>query len=124
LDIAHTIVDALEREEGEDIILIDIHEIAYFAEYFVICSGTSERMLQALADAAIDQVGIQYDLNGRTEGQPNDGWVLVDFGRSSYTFSTQSGGIITGWKSCGVKAKWFCICSRLYFRFARSNLSE
>jgi ribosome-associated protein len=80
LEIAHTIVDALEAKKGEDIILIDIHEIAYFAEYFVICSGTSERMLQALADAAIDQVEIQYDLNGRIEGQPNDGWVLVDFG--------------------------------------------
>lgn len=37
-------------------------------------------MVQALADAAIEQVKKQFDLNGRVEGLPAYGWVLVDFG--------------------------------------------
>jgi len=46
----------------------------------VICSGTSDRMLQALADAAHEQVKQKYTLNGRIEGSSSNGWVLVDFG--------------------------------------------
>lgn len=73
-------MSALEDKKGEDILLLDIHEVAYFADYFVICSGTSDRMVQALADAAVEQVKKQFDLNGRVEGLPAYGWVLVDFG--------------------------------------------
>ena len=59
---------------------MDIHELAIFADYFVICSGTSDRMLQALADTAVEQVKKQSDRRARVEGEPRGGWVLVDFG--------------------------------------------
>jgi ribosome-associated protein len=59
---------------------LDIHEVAIFAEYFVICTGTSDRMLQALADAAIEQVRLRHGLRARLEGRPQDGWILVDYG--------------------------------------------
>jgi ribosome-associated protein len=76
-------VNALEDKKGEDILILDIHEISTFADYFVICSGTSDRMLQALADAAVDQVRKDYKefgVRGRKEGLSENGWVLVDFG--------------------------------------------
>jgi ribosome-associated protein len=60
--------------------VLDIRELADFAEYFVICSGTSDRMLQALADDVKDRIWKNQKLRGRVEGQPQDGWVLVDFG--------------------------------------------
>lgn len=59
---------------------MDIHDIAIFADYFVLCSGTSDRMLQALADSAIEKVKKKHDLRGRVEGGPQDGWLLADFG--------------------------------------------
>lgn len=59
---------------------MDIREISSFADYFVICNGTSERMLQALADAALEGVHKAYDFWGRLEGMPRDGWLLLDFG--------------------------------------------
>jgi len=37
-------------------------------------------MLQALADAAQEQVKTRYALLGRVEGSSRNGWVLVDFG--------------------------------------------
>jgi ribosome-associated protein len=70
----------LEEKKGEDIILLDIQEVTIFADYFVICSGTSDRMLQALADAAVEQVRKVHDVKGRVEGLPQDGWMLIDFG--------------------------------------------
>lgn len=51
-----------------------------FADYFVICSGTSDRMMDALAQGAVEQVHHEYDIKGRVEGSPREGWVLVDFG--------------------------------------------
>ena len=73
-------MDTLENKKGEDILLLDIQGLASFADYFVICSGTSDRMLQALAQAATDQVKQQYQLRARIEGEPHEGWMLVDFG--------------------------------------------
>lgn len=73
-------VNFLEEKKGEDIILLDIRELADFAEFFVICSGTSDRMLQALVDDLTERVWKGDRLRGRLEGQPQDGWVLVDFG--------------------------------------------
>ncbi len=73
-------MDALEDKKGENILLLDIHEIAIFADYFVICTGTSNRMLDSLADAAADKVKAKYEIRPRVEGSPDEGWVLVDFG--------------------------------------------
>jgi len=60
--------------------VLDIRELADFAEYFVVCSGTSDRMLQALADEVKERTWKAQQLRGRVEGKPQDGWVLVDFG--------------------------------------------
>ncbi|MGB7116261.1 MAG: ribosome silencing factor [Anaerolineales bacterium] len=70
----------LEEKKGEDIILLDIHGISDFTDYFVICSGTSERMLEALADDVMRQMRNQNQIRGREEGLPHDGWILVDYG--------------------------------------------
>jgi ribosome-associated protein len=60
--------------------LIDIRDISVFADFFVICSGTSDRMLQALSDAVLEQMKKTYELRGRVEGLSEDGWLLTDFG--------------------------------------------
>ena len=70
----------MEDKKGENILLIDLREIAIFAEYFVICSGSSDRMIQALADSAIDSIKKDFRINPRVEGQSEDGWMLIDYG--------------------------------------------
>lgn len=37
-------------------------------------------MLNGLADAVEETVKKEFGLNGRLEGQPREGWVVVDFG--------------------------------------------
>ncbi len=73
-------MNTLEEKKGDDIILMDIRELSSFADYFVICSGVSDRTLQALADATVEQMRKQYNVRARLEGEPQDGWVLADFG--------------------------------------------
>ena len=80
LEIARHIVDALAEKKGEKIVLLDIQELASFADYFIICSGTSDRMLNALADAVVDSAKRQHGLKARIEGKPDFGWIVVDCG--------------------------------------------
>ena len=70
----------MEEKKGENILLLDIRGLATFADFFVLWSGTSDRMLQALADATREAIRETCDIRGRIEGQPQDGWLLVDFG--------------------------------------------
>ena len=80
LELAHTIVESLESKKGEDILLLDIKEIASFTDYFVVCTGTSDRMLDALAEAALEDVRKQHRKHGRKQGEAREGWVVVDYG--------------------------------------------
>lgn len=80
LEIAQSMVEALEEMKGEDIILLDLQGVVTFADYFVICSGTSRRMLNSLIHAAMDKVRINHNRKTKIEGSPEDGWLLADFG--------------------------------------------
>lgn len=80
MEVSRTLVDALEEKKGEDIVLLDLKGVVPFTDYFVICSGTSDRMLRALMEAALDKVRDEYKLKTRVEGEVIDGWLLADFG--------------------------------------------
>jgi ribosome-associated protein len=80
IELAHTVVDALEDKKGENIILLDIQKIASFTDYFVICTGTSDRMLDALADGVMSKVRETHHKKGRKEGAGVGGWEVIDFG--------------------------------------------
>jgi ribosome-associated protein len=73
-------VDALEDKKGEDILLLDLKDIAGFTDYFVLCNGTSDRMLDALAKTVVDDMRKQYKKKGRVEGEARGGWLVVDYG--------------------------------------------
>jgi ribosome-associated protein len=66
--------------KGEDIHLMDIQENTVLADYFIICSGTSERMVNALMADVKDEVKKEFGINGRFEGEANAGWMLADYG--------------------------------------------
>lgn len=79
LTLAHRLVDALEAHKGEDILLLDIQHLAPFADYFVICSAHTDRLIDALAKACLDEARSAH-IHGRAEGTARSGWVLLDFG--------------------------------------------
>jgi ribosome-associated protein len=80
LELAHIVVEALEDKKGENIVLIDLQNIAMFTDYFVICTGTSDRMLDALADGVVEKAREVAHIKGHPQGQSASGWVVVDFG--------------------------------------------
>jgi len=78
--LGQAIVDLIVGKLGEDVLLLDIRPVSAIADYFVICSGTSERQLHALAEEV--QTGIQAAGTRllRSEGSPSSGWLLMDYG--------------------------------------------
>lgn len=74
-------VDAIAGKMGSDILLLDISEITLLADYFVIATGESNRQLDALTEEVRIKVKQAAEQLPRgTEGTPDSGWVLMDYG--------------------------------------------
>jgi ribosome-associated protein len=79
-ELAQRVVDLLSDKQATDIILLDIGQVASFADYFVIASATNPRQMQALVDT-LDRDLNAPDIPGvRHEGNADSGWVLLDLG--------------------------------------------
>jgi ribosome-associated protein len=67
-------------KKGENVKILDLTELSGFTDYFVICSGMSDRQVKAIADAvefALESQGAEMvSIEGYSEGR----WVLMDFG--------------------------------------------
>jgi len=73
-------VRAAEAKKATDIRVLDLTGITSFADYFVICTGSNARQVQAIAD----QVGLDLKEHGEmplsVEGYAQAEWVLADYG--------------------------------------------
>ena len=56
---------------------MDIQNVSSFADYFVLCNGTSDRMLSSLADSVAETVKKEYKINAKKEGNPETGWSVI-----------------------------------------------
>lgn len=70
----------LSDKKALDIVIIDIGEKASFADYFVICSGTSERQIHTLVDEVEEAFAKEGLFAKSIEGRQSSGWILMDFG--------------------------------------------
>ena len=80
LDIARRIVELAEDKKAADIVLLDLAGLTTLADAFVICSGGSERQLDAIADGIIEGMRAEKVRPIGREGTATSHWVLVDFG--------------------------------------------
>ncbi len=73
-------VNALEDVKGDNIVVIDTHELSPLFSRMVVCTGSSNRQVKALANNVIEE----YKKNGidivGVEGEAGGEWVLVDCG--------------------------------------------
>jgi ribosome-associated protein len=80
LSLAQNLVRALEEKKAEEILLLDVQGTCPYADYFVLCTGTSDRMLQALAEVVAETAHREGPTPARLEGRAVNGWILVDMG--------------------------------------------
>jgi ribosome-associated protein len=80
LELARRIVELAEDKKAADIVLLDLAGLTTMADYFVICSGGSERQLEAIASGIIGSLRDERTKPIGREGTAASHWVLVDFG--------------------------------------------
>ena len=79
-EVALEVTKALDAKKGMDIKLLRINEVSSLADYFLICTGTSNTHVKTLCDYAeytMEQLG--ETMLGR-EGHRGNAWELLDFG--------------------------------------------
>lgn len=80
VDLAREIALFLEEKFGENIVLMDVHDVAFFTDYFVICNANSDRQLRAMSNDLVREIRTRYGIHSKPEGEPEYGWMLVDLG--------------------------------------------
>ncbi len=79
-ELAHRIVEIASDKKGNDVVMLRTAELTTMADFFVILSGRSDRQVQALAGAILDELRKEGIRPLGTEGQQSSRWVLLDFG--------------------------------------------
>ena len=79
-EVALNVTKALDEKKGMDIKLLRIEKVSSLADYFLICTGTSNTHVKTLCDyaeEAMEQMG--EPMLGR-EGHRGNSWELLDYG--------------------------------------------
>lgn len=79
-ELAEIAVKALDSKKGKEIRLIRIDKITTLAEYFVICTGTSNTQINALGDEVEKELMLAGEEPLHREGYRGGTWVLLDYG--------------------------------------------
>jgi ribosome-associated protein len=78
--MAAAIADIASDRKAIDIVALDLRGMVGYADYFVICSGGTDRQTRAIHDAIHQSMKDEHGLiPRRTEGMPEARWILLDY---------------------------------------------
>lgn len=79
-ELAEAIVDYAADRKALDIVQLDLRAVIGYTDYFVICTGRTERQTRAIHDAIHEGMKSAYGrLPERVEGLPGARWILMDY---------------------------------------------
>lgn len=79
LEIARAVEEFLDNKKGRDIKVLHVEDVTSIADYFVVCTATSNTHVKALSGE------VEYQLERRginayhIEGRDNNSWVVLDY---------------------------------------------
>lgn len=73
-------VAAADDRKAVDLRVLHVEKVSDFTDFFLICSGTSERQVQAIADAVQERMREERVRPLHVEGYNRGQWVLLDYG--------------------------------------------
>jgi ribosome-associated protein len=79
-DIAFAVAGYAADRKAQDIVALDLRGIIGYTDYFVICSGRTDRQTKAIHDSIHAGMKSEHGmLPHRVEGLPNGRWILMDY---------------------------------------------
>lgn len=80
-DLAHRIAQAADDRKGGDIALLNVEDVSYLADYFVVITGFSNVQVRAISHSIEDTIADDLQRQPlRVEGRGEGNWVLMDYG--------------------------------------------
>ena len=80
-EMATLAVQALDSKKGVDIKVMEVTELTTLADYFVICTGSSNTQINALCGAVEEKLAVEAGEKPlHREGHRDGTWVLLDYG--------------------------------------------
>jgi ribosome-associated protein len=77
-DITKAVRAALDKK-ASDVVVLDLRGTPAFTDFFVLCSGLSQRQVKAIADAVEEALRAARIRPAHIEGYDRAEWVLMDF---------------------------------------------
>jgi ribosome-associated protein len=78
--LSHEISRHAADKKALDIVQLDLREVLGYTDYFVICSGNTERQVKAIHDGILAGLkGEHATLPRRVEGVSQARWILMDY---------------------------------------------
>jgi ribosome-associated protein len=72
-------INASLEKKAKDLLVLNVSEISAFADYFIICSGTSDRQVRAVAGSIQESLKKAGILPLGVEGDDAARWILLDY---------------------------------------------
>jgi ribosome-associated protein len=69
---------AADSKKAGNIVGLNVHDLSSIADHFLICSGTSDRQVKAIADAIEEELEQRGEKPLAIEGYQKGSWVLID----------------------------------------------
>jgi len=79
--MSEVVVKGMQEKKASDIVVMDLRKIKNaIADFFVICSGSSDTQLDAITDSVDDEVYKVFNEHPwHSEGKTNREWMLLDY---------------------------------------------
>ena len=61
-------------------VILEVGPLTSIADYFIFCSGSSERQIKAIADAIAQELVRRFSFHATIEGGASATWILLDYG--------------------------------------------
>ena len=72
-------VNAALEKKAKNIIILNMQKVTSFADYSIVCSGTSDRQVQSIAQAIEENMKKNGFLPLGIEGERTAQWILMDY---------------------------------------------
>src|SRR5690606_38379072 len=80
-DLCQAVIKGMHEKKAQEVVVLDLQNVKNaVADYFVICSGTSDTHIAAIADSGLEEVRKTMNTEGsRSEEMTDREWILIDY---------------------------------------------
>ena len=78
-DMAVAAARAAAEKQAQDVVILDVHDLIVITDYFVLCTGTSDRQVKTVVEEVEKALRELGHKPVRREGEQESRWVLLDY---------------------------------------------